>query len=79
MMKLARPTKRIARYFDVDPLAVRIYAGLLVLLPVLSVALAGLFGSVTAGFVIASVLSVTLISVAPREPLERKVNKGRWP
>ena len=66
MANLARCTKRVARYFDVDPLAVRTCAGLLVLLPILSVALAGLLGSVTAGFVIASVISVTLIAILPR-------------
>lgn len=71
MVNLTRRTKRVARYFDVDPLAVRIYAGLLVLLPLLSVALAGLLGSVAAGFVIAGVISVTVIAAIPHERSDR--------
>jgi len=65
MANLTRRTKRVARFFDVDPLAVRTCAGLLVLLPLLGAALAGLLGSVTAGFVIASVISVTLLALLP--------------
>lgn len=64
--------RRIARYFNVDPLAVRIYAALLVLLPILTIALAELFDSVEAGFVVAGVISVTLIALLPHDhPADR--------
>jgi len=80
MANLARRTKRVARYFDVDPLAVRIYAGLLVVLPLLSAALAGLLGSVPAGFVVAGAVSVTLIAVLPRdEGHERRLDRHKNP
>jgi len=59
--------RRLARYFDVDPLVVRIYVGLLVLLPLLSVALGRLFESIGAGFVIAGIISVTLMAIIPHD------------
>lgn len=71
-------TRRIARYFDVDPLAVRVYAALLVLLPILSIALAGLFDSIAAGFIVAGVMSVTLIAVLPHDRPDDRVRVRRW-
>jgi len=59
--------RRMARYFDVDPLAVRVYAALLVLLPILTIALAGLFDSIVAGFVVAGTVSVTVIAILPHD------------
>jgi phage shock protein PspC (stress-responsive transcriptional regulator) len=70
--------RRVARYFDVDPLAVRVYAGVLVLLPILTIALAELFDSIAAAFVVAGVISVTLIALFPHDRSEERARVRKW-
>ena len=56
----------------------RIYAALLLLLPILTVALAAFFDSIAAGFVVAGVISATLIALRPHDPSPARVRIRKW-
>ena len=70
--------RRIARYFGIDPLAVRVYFALLVLMPILTIVLAAFLDSIAAGFVVAGVISVTLIALRPQDPSPVRVRARKW-
>lgn len=66
MLNSRCPTKRPSVWTGEDRATVRLCLGLLGLIPVLTVALSDLVGSVAVAIAISGILSVTLMGILPR-------------
>ena len=78
MADSATRTKRASRFPNANRITLRTFAGLMGLLPILSIGLARLVDSAAAGFVIAGTICITVVAILPHEDVnERRFGKAR--